>query len=298
MRPAPPYSLEGKTERNLVMPRLARSAVLPVALAALLALLATPLLAQDRDAAALFDRMKLPQMIGVMQREGLDYGETLARDMLSDSPSRDWMETVATIYHEERMVANIRAEFVAGLEGADLAALHDFYGSPLGRELISLELSAREALLDDQVEEAARERAALAMADETDRYRLVSRFVDANDLVDRNVMGAMNSNYAFFLGLAEGGAFGGDMSEERILSDVWAQEPEIRISTTEWVYAFTLLAYQPLDDADLAIYTDFAETGPGQRINRALFEAFDGEFEAISRALGRAAAQEMASRDL
>jgi len=111
-------------------------------------------------------------------------------------------------------------------------------------------------------------------------------------------MGAMNSNYAFFLGLAEGGAFGGDMSEERILSDVWAQEPEIRISTTEWVYAFTLLAYQPLDDADLAIYTDFAETGPGQRINRALFEAFDGEFEAISRALGRAAAQEMASRDL
>ena len=43
------------------------------------------------------------------------------------------------------MVANIRTAFVAELEGADLAAL-TFYGSTLGREIISLELSAREAL--------------------------------------------------------------------------------------------------------------------------------------------------------
>lgn len=280
------------------MPRLVHPAFLPAVLVAMLLLLAAPIAAQDRDAEALFERMKLPQMIGVMQQEGLDYGETLARDMLGGSPGPDWRNTVAAIYDEARMVANIRTAFVAELEGADLAALHDFYGSALGREIISLELSAREALLDDQVEEAARDRATVAMADETDRYRRVDRFVEANGLVDRNVTGAMNANYAFLLGLADGGAFGGDMSEERILSDVWAQEPQIRKETTEWVYAFTMLAYQPLDDADLAAYADFAETDAGQRINRALFEAFDGEFEDISRALGRAATQEMAARDL
>lgn len=280
------------------MPRCRRPAALPAIVFALLAVVATPMAAQERDAAALFERMKLPQMIAVMQQEGLDYGETLARDMLGGSPSRDWTSTVAGIYETDRMVENIRQDFVAELEGADLEALHAFYRSDLGREVVALELSAREALLDEDVEEAARERAALAMADETPRYRLAARFVQANDLIERNVMGAMNANYAFLLGLSEGGALGGDMSEDRILSDVWAQEPEIRTSTTEWVYGFTLLAYQPLDEADLRAYADFAETGPGQRINRVLFDAFDGEFEDISRALGRAVARTMAARDL
>ena len=77
----------------------------------------------------------------------------------------------------------------------------------------------------------------------------------------------MNANYAFLLGLATG-RLRGDMSEERILSDVWAQEPEIRKDTTEWVYAFTMLAYQPLDDAELTAYADFAETDAGQRVDQ------------------------------
>lgn len=280
------------------MPRRLGLSALPAIVIALLSLFATPVAAQDRDAAALFERMKLPQMTAVLQQEGLDHGETLAKDMLGGSPGRDWAATVADIYDLDRMIANIRADFVASLEGAELEAMHAFYGSDLGRQIVALELSAREALLDAEVEAAARERAALAMADETPRYRLISRFVQANDLIARNVMGAMNSNYAFLRGLAEGGAMGGDISEDRLLSDVWAQAPEIRSDTTEWAYAFAMLACQPLEDADMAAYADFAETDPGQRVNRALFDAFDREFEAISRALGRAAAREMALQDL
>lgn len=269
--------------------------------AAFTVLAASPALAEGdaaADAEALFELMKLPQIISVMQQEGIAYGETLGEDMLAGNTGPDWMRMVGRIYDEERMVDRIRTEFVQGLEGADLAALHGFYGSELGQELLSLELSAREAFLDEAVEDAARENAAVAMADETDRYQLVARFVEANDLVERNVMGAMNSNYAFFQGLAEGGAFGGDLSEDQILADVWAQEPEIRANTTEWVFAFSMLAYQPLGDEALERYVAFSESKAGQSINRVLFESFDGEFEEISHALGRAAAHEMTAQDL
>ncbi|XOY55981.1 MAG: hypothetical protein ACMUJK_14825 [Rhodobacterales bacterium] len=38
-------------------------------------------LAQTSDADALFELVGLPQIVAVMRDEGLDYGETIARDM-------------------------------------------------------------------------------------------------------------------------------------------------------------------------------------------------------------------------
>ena len=54
------------------------------------------------------------------------------------------------------------------------------------------------------------------------------------------------------------------------------QNIDIRQNTTEWVYSFLLLAYEPLEDADLETYIAFSETGAGQDLNAAMFAAFDG----------------------
>ena len=88
------------------------------------------------------------------------------------------------------------------------------------------------------------------------------------------------------------------MSEEQILTDVWAQEGDIRESTTEWIYSFLYMAYGPLGDADIQAYITFSETEAGGDINRAMFESFDRLFEGISQSLGRAAAMEMTSQEL
>jgi hypothetical protein len=108
----------------------------------------------------------------------------------------------------------------------------------------------------------------------------------------------MNANLAFYGGLLDGNAFPRQMSEEMVLSDVWAQEEMIREDTTEWVHSYLLMAYQPLSDEDLETYIAMARTDEGRALNRALFAAFDDVFTDISATLGLAASRFIVGQDI
>ena len=254
--------------------------------------------ATPEEVQGLFDAMGLPELVEVMRQEGLAYGEDIARDMLGGAGGADWQDRVGAIYDTGLMERSLRAGLEAGLAESEIGPALDFFQSDLGREIIGLEISARTAMLDDEVETATKEAAAMAMADDTERHELIEAYVDANDLIETNVVGALNANLAFYQGLALGGALPAELTEEQILRDVWSQEPEIRVSTTEWVYGFLTLAYEPLEDAELTAYTEFSLTPEGRVLNRALFAAFDGLFNDISRALGLEVAQELSSARL
>ncbi len=257
--------------------------------------------AQDTHAAkvsALYDAMAMPAMLEVMREEGLSYGAQIGADMFPARVNADWTATVAAIYDLEVMGPKVEFAFSAALEGADLDPMLTFFTTEPGRTFVQLEVSARRALLDDVVEQASKDTAALAMAEETERYLMVKSFVEANDLIETNVVGAMNANYAFYMGLLAGGAFPGDLTQEQILTDVWSQEADIRQSTTEWVYSFLMMAYQPASDDDLAAYVAFSQSKAGQDLNTALFDGFDDMFEDVSRALGLASSQFMIGADL
>ncbi len=254
--------------------------------------------AEEAKVDVLFEALKLPEIMEVMREEGLAYGETIGTDMLPGGTTAQWAAAVLAIYNVEMMTEEVRGAFGEALEGDDVDEMIAFYTSEPGATIIDLEVSARRALLDTAVEEASKERAAIAAADETDRFQQVREFVQINDLIDGNVAGALNSSYAFYMGLIDGGAMPGGMTAEAALQDVWAQEPEIRSNTTEWVYSFLLMAYQPVSDDDLATYIAFSETEAGQDLNDALFMAFDGMFDDISRALGLASSRFMISQEL
>ena len=83
-----------------------------------------------------------------------------------------------------------------------------------------------------------------------------------------------------------------------ILADVWGQEEEIRTDTREWVFAFSLMAYQPLSDAELRAYVDLSATQAGRALNQALFDGFDRMYADIAYGLGLAAAQALEGEDL
>jgi hypothetical protein len=126
-----------------------------------------------------------------------------------------------------------------------------------------------------------------AIGAEDPRLDLLTAFIETNDLVERNVSGALNSNFAFYRGLSEGGAFEVEIPEELMLSEVWGQEPELRRDTIEWLYSFQLSAYSGLEDADIEAYTAFSATDAGTALNAALFAAFDTVFNQLSFELGR-----------
>lgn len=264
-------------------------------------LTATAAFAQEPSADqadAIFDVLGLPEMVEIMREEGIVYGAEIGADLFDGRVTGEWTALVSNIYDADRMGDQVRAVLAQEIDPESVEDILAFFSSEPGRTIIELEVAGRRALLDDAVEEAASEAAALASADETDRYQLVERFVATNDLIETNVVGAMNSNYAFYIGLADGGALGDQLTEDQILADVWSQEPEIRRNTTEWVYTFLMLSYQPLEDADLETYIAFSESDAGQDLNQALFTAFDGVFESISRALGLGSARFMVAEDI
>lgn len=250
--------------------------------------------------ARLTDIMKMDEIIAVMREEGMEYGRTLSSEMFPDKGGAQWDAIVALIYDPDTMRKRLDGALGQALAaaGGDLEAIETFFGSAQGQEILRLEIEARRALLDTAVEEAAKLAWEDLKAEGGARLDKLNRFAEVNDLIESNVMGAMNANLAFYRGLSESGAFPEEMTEDQMLSDVWGQEPDVRAETTDWLFPFLSMAYQPLSDDTLDAYIAFSETKAGQTMNAALFAAFDAVFTKISYDLGRAAAKQMQGEDI
>jgi hypothetical protein len=250
------------------------------------------------DAERLFEAVGMPRIIEIMREEGLAYGETIRTDLLNGQGGQSWTDTVSAIYDADAMRAEMFDGFEARLDGVDVEPLLEFFESERGQRIVEGEIAVRRAFLDEAVEDAAKEALADLRADNPDRYALLETFVDANDLVESNVMGAMNSNYAFYTGLMAGQAFDETLTEQQILSDVWSQEDSIRADTEEWVYSYLGLAYDALSETDLEAYVALSRTDAGRSLNRALFGAFGAVFDDISFRLGESAARFLVGQDI
>jgi len=271
----------------------------------LLALGAMPAKADQADRlAVLMDLMGLEEIIDIMREEGLAYGQELEADMLSGGGGAAWDMLVDRIYDVDKMTAMVEQQFITTFAQADPAPLITFFEGETGERIVELEIAARRAFMQQEVEEAAREafrRVADDLAAQSPRridphLSAIESYVEANDLIGFNVMGALNANMLFYRGLVDGGAL--EMSEADIVADVWAQEDGTRAETREWVYAFLMLAYEPLAPAQISAYADLSKTQPGRAMNRALFEAFDLMYGKVSQALGLALAGQMLGEEL
>ncbi|SFP62046.1 DUF2059 domain-containing protein [Tranquillimonas alkanivorans] len=273
-----------------------RAAVLTVCLSAAMA---APATAQEPyEIEALYEALRIPDVLAIMREEGLEYGDELEAELFPRKGGAAWEALVSNLYGVDAMDELVTQVFTDEMQGTDVAPLVEFFASERGRQIVELELEARRALLDESVDEAARETYADMRAQDAPRLALIERFVEVNELVESNVVGALNSNYAFLTGLMDGDALPGGMTEDQVLADVWSQEPEIRDETEEWVFSYLTMAYEPLEDADLRAYIDISETEEGQEMNRALFTAFDEMYSKISGALGAGAARFMAGEDI
>lgn len=246
----------------------------------------------------LYDAMQLSEIIAIMREEGLRYGETLRTEMLGGASGPGWMRAVDRIYSFERM----ETEFLTGFEGRidpkHYPTLIQFFSSQQGRDIVHFETSARRALLDEDVEATAKQIYDDLVGELDPRLDLIERYVEANDLIESNVAGALNSSLAFYEGLAKGDALDSALTPDRILALVWDQEPEIRAETKDWIYPFLTLAFDPITESDIEAYIALSESEAGQDLNAALFAAFDVLFVNISRDMGAAVAVYMQGEDI
>lgn len=239
----------------------------------------------------LFVSMGLYDIFAVMSAEGVAGGPDIEADMFPGQGGSAWSAVVAGIYSTDRMIAAFETALpVDRLTPEMVAELQAFYDTDLGARVAMGELAARQSFLEPDVEEAAGELARTRAADGHPRAGLLTEFIAVNDLVEHNVSGALNSNFAFYRGLSDGGAFAAEIPEQLMLTEVWGQEAEIRTDLTEWLFAYQTLAYDGLNDDEMRAYIELTATEAGQALNTVLFRAFADLFDAISYDLGVAAA--------
>lgn len=266
---------------------------------ALMFFFAWPAFAQpSARVAELAAAMRLSELVGIMHQEGIAYGAEMEQEMFPGRGGDRWLAAVGTIYDSGRMLDTLTATLEEELTQDDLGVLIGFFTAPEGALVVEREIAARRALLDPEAEEDSRVRFHGMRADQDPRLDLVERLIESNDLVEHNVAGALNSNFAFYAGLAEGGAFSVPVTESEMLRDVWEQEPEIRAETEEWLYSYLATAYAPVSDAVLDAYIDLSNSDAGQALNGALFAGFDRAFTGISRDLGVVAARFIVGQDI
>jgi hypothetical protein len=252
--------------------------------------------AHASQADRLADVLRIGEVIDVMLDEGLEFGAELDRDMLDGQGGVPWAAQIARLYDRDVVENAVRKALNARLSDADIEQSLAFFDTELGQRILTLETTARQAMSDKSVEEIARA-TYVEMDREGDiRFREIVRFVDVNDLLERNVTGALNATYHFMRGLSEGGA--SDISEPDITSDIWSQEEATRADIRGWLFGFLLMAYGPLSDEEFETYIVFSETGAGQALNAALFDGFDSTYLDISHALGLMVARAMETSDL
>lgn len=270
-------------------------------LAFLMTVLPAVALAQtDRAPDDVMDALRIGEVAAILEREAVATSSDLVEGLVPQARHGGWARIVARINDADRVEARLRETFAETLEPDAVAPILAFFDTALGARIIGLELSAREVLTTPGVEEAAAERFQEAVANDAPQVPQVEAFIDANDLIDSNVIGALNANAAFLEGMQDSGAsgLGAFVPEGDIRQEVWRQEPQIREGTISWVTAFVSLAYDPLPSDDFDAYIAFSQSDAGQALNQALFAAFDEVFVATARETGAALAGMLMSEDL
>lgn len=247
---------------------------------------------------ALWTAMRMQEFVEVLSEEGRNDAQGFSQSLFPDSDGQAWENVIQTIYNPATMARNFKNALAEELATRDISGAIKFFQSDLGKRSIELEITARNAMLDPDIEGISRDNY-YRMRDENDpALSLIRAYADANDLVDENVVGTMNGNYAFLKTLADEGQ--GPFADDpgAILNEIWSQEEEIRAETIEWVMSYYSFCYQPLSQDELRGLIEFSKGADAQRLNSALFSAFNTLFVTIAAELARESAQLMKSERL
>ena len=148
---------------------------------------------KTEDIDTLMQAIQIEALVDVMLDEGLIYAGDIAQQMLAGGNDQ-WDAQVGRIYNPDRMLATVRDGLDQGLSETDLPPLLTFFASDLGREIVALETSARQAMLDATVEEDARLMYLDLVGTDDVRLALIDQFVTTNDLVETKSTNCFTSN--------------------------------------------------------------------------------------------------------
>ena len=245
--------------------------------------------------------LDIAAVMPILRDEAVAEAVDMAAQGLVTGGGRSWPSTVAKVHDTDRLEALFRQGVARAAASTDPSALRAglaFHESHLGQRLLRLELAARRAMLDGEVETQARDGFVRALGRGDRRAQQILRLIDEADLVAPNVAGALNASLAFSRGFEQGGGFDMPLSDSQLLAETWAQRDQIEAEATDWLRAYLLLSYSSLHDDEMEAYIAYTSSREGKVVAQVLFDAFDQMLRQTSFDLGMAAALRMQGREL
>jgi hypothetical protein len=269
------------------------------------AMQAVPAVAQAQDVAVvevdvtamLLEAARIQPLMQIVATEGARHGLGLEDSLFPGKGGSTWELIVGSIQAPERLGRKLAQVIQAELSQEEIAAATAYLSDGPGARIVKREVETRREMLDAHVEVAAKTATQTLRSENAERAALLDELIEALDLVTANVSGGLNANFAFYQGLADGGAMRKRLTEAEILTMVWNQEDEVRAASTAWLEGYLGRAYAPLSEADLREHIAFARSPVGQRYFSAMFQGFGAVFEETSYELGRAAANFIIAED-
>lgn len=228
----------------------------------------------DTEADRLVDAMGIPALIAAFSQDGLASARDLNAGFLNGQGGDVFAETVRRLYDPARLEPELRAGMIAAIDPNDARQALMFFASAQGQRIIALEVQARQAMVEDRLEEAAK--AASAQADPE-----VVELLSMRDLVDRNTDVSIASQTAFFEGLATAAG------QSDMAPDIEGQRGQMAEESRAWLTGYYMLVASALEENDLDTYIAFWETDVGRAVDDALYEAFEDSYVDLSFALGQ-----------
>ncbi|MEO0936555.1 MAG: hypothetical protein AAFY38_00205 [Pseudomonadota bacterium] len=239
-----------------------------------------------------FERaLRLPELAVTLAAEAARTASQIDDDMLGGEGGSVFATQIAHINDPARLAAEIADGLAASLPKDVARPVLSFLQSPQGQNIIALELSARQAFLDPEVEAFAR-----GAAEDSPFAAQIDQLIASGDMITENRETAALTTAAFYRGLRAGGAL--DLSDAQIDDLAQEQASGADADTRGWLEGFFSLAYSPLDPGEIDVLVAFWETDEGIAFSRALYDVYDAAYIDRWFAMGRAAALFMVAEDI
>lgn len=261
----------------------------------LLCISALPVMAGPDSARKLAEILRLGEAVTLIRDEGRAFGLSLDDEMLEGRGGALWQDRVGSIYATARIEDSVTTALQSNMTEAEIQQAISFFDTSDGHEILQLELSARKAMADSDIEDMMRARA-MDASDPSVGQQRARDYARVNDLLGRNVAGTLAASVEFLRGMADGGALA--LDDMSIRAQVWQDRDSVAKDVESWLIGFLMLAYTPLSETQMQAYLEFCETDAGRALNDALFQGFDAAHLAISHKLGFAVAQALQSSTL
>ena len=244
----------------------------------------------------LYDALQMDRVNEIIRAEGIRDARGTGEAYLSTNSVERFVEQAKSVYQLDNMEKDFKRLLTENLSTSEANEILLFYRLPIGKLASELEVSARVAISETEIEEMAKTKLKEAKALKNTRLDEIESVIKILELVEQNLIGAYAAQFAFMYELSKLGVL--DLSRQEMIDIITNDEEKLKGEILEWLMAFSHMAYAPMSDEEFRVYNDFSKSDLGILLNKALFSVYNEMAKDQSQSLANILGEFMKSEEL